>query len=855
MPIRDNRSMLRKTAGALCLLMMACEDTRIGSVHGQLQADPAIVDFGRVPVGLVATRKLKLKDIGQGNVVVSAIEPDAASFVTSEWEFGVDESGFTIATNQEKIVSISLRPFVAREEPIESSLIVESDASNTGALEVILRAHVIPSALEIVPNPVEFGSVLAGAAASMDVTITNVADTPVPVLSRSDANGKPEVTTTGLGSFEILTRVTSDGSINAGEDLPPFASLVVQAKYVPDVARPGQDQGRWLVSYCEDPLCEQEVRLRGRGVSSALDCAPPVIDFGAVNPGRTVRRPVTCTNISSSPIFVTDWRMSAGAPPELSVAAVMPRQLGPGEAMAIDTLFAPTLATAIGQTFSAQMSVFSETDQRRALDLITISLTGSCGGPTISVVPARLDFGRVSIGTSSAKRLIVSNLGYGELIIDRIEPDVAMTDGYDAAPRSLRVGAGTSTVVSVTFEPTEVGPFASELVVYSNDSSSPEVHVPLTGEGDDLPPCAYSLNPNPVSFGVVRARTRGQLVLHVQNDGTNECLFNDLEIVDDTNRAFRLVNGAQTGLVVAARDSLDIPIEYAPMGPGTHTAFLTFYVSDPRNSQPRVPLSGVGLATTEVICPPSMVVPAGDPVTLTVQASTQGTAITSYEWSVTSGPTGGAGVAWNPDPPDTESVDFLPYIVGEYSLHVEVTDDLGITASCDFFVTAEGRGLRVALSWDGDGDVDLHLSDSTTEPWFSESGNENDCYYANTSPIWDGAFGIGVGPNPQLDIDNTWSLGPENITVTEPVIGRVYTIGVHNYASAEGRVATIDIFCGGVTAPTGSYLSRPLLGSDGGNCTANDFWKVATVVFTSASTCTISGIDTYVRSDSACVAY
>jgi len=46
--------------------------------------------------------------------------------------------------------------------------------------------------------------------------------------------------------------------------------------------------------------------------------------------------------------------------------------------------------------------------------------------------------------------------------------------------------------------------------------------------------------------------------------------------------------------------------------------------------------------------------------------------------------------------------------------------------------------------------------------------------------------------------------------------------------------------------------SRPLAGTETGSCSANDFWRVARVTFTSLSDCTIDVIDQYVPSATAC---
>ena len=89
----------------------------------------------------------------------------------------------------------------------------------------------------------------------------------------------------------------------------------------------------------------------------------------------------------------------------------------------------------------------------------------------------------------------------------------------------------------------------------------------------------------------------------------------------------------------------------------------------------------------------------------------------------------------------------------------------------------------------GAGDVDLHVHNANNTAWF----NGDDCYYGNLRPAW-GAV---------LDFDNTSTVGPENTRLDAPAVGSSYVVGVHNYARAQGRVATVQIFCGSTTSTTG----------------------------------------------------
>jgi len=241
-----------------------------------------------------------------------------------------------------------------------------------------------------------------------------------------------------------------------------------------------------------------------------------------------------------------------------------------------------------------------------------------------------------------------------------------------------------------------------------------------------------------------------------------------------------------------------------------------------------------------LMCPGDLTVEAGYPISL----SALGMGIVSYSWRIVSGPTGGAGTSvWSPAPPTAATESFTPTIVGEYVIEVSGVDIAGRTIVCRFTVSALPHGLRVEVTWDGAGDVDLHMHNNTSTAWFTT----NDCYYSNTATTW--------GAN--LDFDNTSSAGPENIRMDAPALASDYTIAVHNYARSAGRIATVRVFCGSTTSttPTMTFTSRALAGTAAGNCTANDFWKVARVRFSSATACTITPINTYQTSSSVCTAF
>ncbi|GAB4326860.1 MAG: hypothetical protein Kow0037_00040 [Calditrichia bacterium] len=86
--------------------------------------------------------------------------------------------------------------------------------------------------------------------------------------------------------------------------------------------------------------------------------------------------------------------------------------------------------------------------------------------------------------------------------------------------------------------------------------------------------------------------------------------------------------------------------------------------------------------------------------------------------------------------------------------------------------TGEFPALRASLSWDGYGDLDLHMM----------APDSSECYYLNPN----------IG-GMVLDVDNTSGFGPENISVIAPQTGQ-YTVSVVNFGQVTGLTATVNIY-------------------------------------------------------------
>jgi hypothetical protein len=110
--------------------------------------------------------------------------------------------------------------------------------------------------------------------------------------------------------------------------------------------------------------------------------------------------------------------------------------------------------------------------------------------PSISVSPARYDFGALTLEVSSATRIFaIANKGGAELAITGITMPVCrnysldFTAGSKPCGKAAVLAPGESCTFAVLFRPKKEGPFDTEISVFSNDPAVHRLEIPLSGFG------------------------------------------------------------------------------------------------------------------------------------------------------------------------------------------------------------------------------------------------------------------------------------------------------------------------------------------------------------------------------------
>jgi hypothetical protein len=217
----------------------------------------------------------------------------------------------------------------------------------------------------------------------------------------------------------------------------------------------------------------------------------------------------------------------------------------------------------------------------------------------------------------------------------------------------------------------------------------------------------------------------------------------------------------------------------------------------------------------------------------------QGLDLTSYVWRVIRAPVALESPLLAPrtDPTNAAYFDMTMPQAGEYTVRLTVTNSAGVasgaseTSDVTFTAVPKSR-LHLQMVWDHPtNDQDLHLVNAGKGDMVYHK--EYDCFWQQCDPgcteeegcepvQWFDSAAAFEGPNPRLDRDDQYGLGPENLNIDRPEAGS-YNVYVHYYTFTDAEmddptIVTVRVYIDGVLRNE----FRRTLGR-------NDLWAVAQI--------------------------
>jgi hypothetical protein len=304
------------------------------------------------------------------------------------------------------------------------------------------------------PSTVNFGNQQVGTtSAPQNVTLTNTGNLDLSA---------PTFLLTGSNSSDFAETNTCTSA------LAPQASCTITLTFTPSLAA---SETASLSITDNAPDSPQSISLTGSGASSVGTLSATSLTFPTtVLKTNSAPQSVTLTNTGSQTLHFTSLTVTG----DYSQSNTCGTTLNAGASCTITVTFTPTLPNTRSGTVTITDDAVNSPQ--------TVSLTGV--GTAILLSPTSLNFGTVSVGTSSSPQVVsVTNVGGAAVNFKQINFSGRYPANYSQTNNCLpSIAAGASCSVNVTFTPNATGSRPANLSLTDNGGGSPQT-VPLSGTG------------------------------------------------------------------------------------------------------------------------------------------------------------------------------------------------------------------------------------------------------------------------------------------------------------------------------------------------------------------------------------
>jgi len=397
------------------------------------------------------------------------------------------------------------------------------------------------------------------------------------------------LTNTGTGALTIR-RITSEppfySATTCGTALAPTASCTVTITYSPidqvtnSTGTPPRSDAGILMIESDAASSPDTIDLVGQvspvtssstsngATLAAFSLSQGALTFAATTIGNaSPAQTITFSNTGTTTVHVLRNITS----PDFTATSTCATLL-PGNTCTYTVAFTPTNAsTATTRTGTLAIT----TDAGTALDFVT--LIGSANPPSVTLTPAALDFGTVTIGSSAELTASITNNTAAPITITTLSASGDYAAAYGncpTAPATLAVGA--TCVLQITFTPTIGGTRIGTLSVATSATTVP-LTVTLTGNALVT---KLQISTGTLAFGTIAVGSPANLTLTLQNTGTST-VTNIVGVLSGLNAADFAVTVPCGVTALQPGQGCTETVTFTPSTVGTRSATLTLASSDP----------------------------------------------------------------------------------------------------------------------------------------------------------------------------------------------------------------------------------------------------------------------------------
>lgn len=222
----------------------------------------------------------------------------------------------------------------------------------------------------------------------------------------------------------------------------------------------------------------------------------------------------------------------------------------------------------------------------------------------LSISPTSLNFGSVTVGSTSSQQVTLSNTGTDTATISAVNITGASSSfSVSGVGISSTIAGGAKLTVTVNFTPQATGAVTATASIVSDATNSPTT-ITASGTGSTSGGTgnpAIGVSPGSLDFGSVNTGTSSVKTITVTNTGTGTLTVTSATV---TGTGFSS-GGAAFPLNLTAGQSANVAITFSPATAGSYSGSVSF-PSNAATQAGAVTLTGTATTTQTVVLNPSV---------------------------------------------------------------------------------------------------------------------------------------------------------------------------------------------------------------------------------------------------------
>lgn len=468
----------------------------------QASVSPAALSFTQTVNTVSAAQTVTLSNPGTAPLTIGTLAVSGAQ--AAEFQIasgGTCTAGASVAASGSCTVRVSFAPTAAGARSASLAITHNATGSPTSVSLAGTGTSAPQPSISVDATSLTFGAQTVGStSAAQAVTLTNSGAATLTFGG---------FTLTGAAAADFTRGGTCAGTLAAGASCSvsfTFTPAAIGARSATLTIASDASNGSAVLS------------LAGSGAAAAtpaVTLTPAALDFGNQAVGsRSAARNVTLTNSGSGALAIAGITATNGFALTHNCGA----SLAPAQGCTLAVTFLPTsTGVAVGSVSLAS----NATGSPHAVTLAGNAVTAS---PVLAWTPAAsaLDFGSVSVGSSSTRTLTLTNQGPGLVTLTQFTLAGAQGGEFAFVPGStcaanaqLAVGAGCTFIVG--FQPAAAGARGATLQVTSTGTNPPDVT--LSGTGSAPAQAQIAIAPTALAFAAAASAAAPAQELVVQSNG------------------------------------------------------------------------------------------------------------------------------------------------------------------------------------------------------------------------------------------------------------------------------------------------------------------------------------------------